>query len=78
MGWNNAEHDQLYDRWLQALDLEESDRLLVQIARLQMEELPYIPTYFDPAVAAQASALVGPYLGFGYAWANVHEWYWRQ
>src|SRR5439155_25187505 len=54
MGWNNASHDALYDRWTRALDVNEADQLLVQIAQVTMDQLPYIPTYFDPTVAAHS------------------------
>ncbi len=77
MGWDNAEHDRLYDQWLQALDPNQADRILVQIGKVQMGQLPVVPTYFDPTVAAQSADLVGPSLGFGTAWHNIHTWYWK-
>ena len=77
MGWDYPEHDRLYDLWTRTLDAGQGDRILVQIGVIEMEQLPFIPTYFDPAVAAHAAALVGPSLGFGTAWHNVHQWYWK-
>jgi peptide/nickel transport system substrate-binding protein len=77
MGWNNPEHDRLYDQWTRSLDPAEADRILVQIGKIQMEELPFIPTYFDPTVAAQATGLSGPTLGFGTSWSNAHTWAWK-
>ena len=58
MGWDNADHDRLYDQWLQALDPSQADQILVEIGKVQMEQLPVIPTYFDPTVAAKAAGLV--------------------
>lgn len=77
MGWSNSSHDALYDRWTRTLDVNEADQLLVQIARNTMEELPYVPTYFDPEVATHAASLTGPSLGFGTAWYNVAQWAWK-
>jgi len=77
MGWNHAAHDALYDRWTRALDSSEADQILIQIARTVMDELPYIPTYFDPTVAAHSANLAGPSLGFGTAWQNVAQWSWK-
>ncbi|MPZ13867.1 MAG: hypothetical protein GEU73_05500 [Chloroflexi bacterium] len=77
MGWSNADHDALYDQWTRTLAMSEADDVLVQIGKIQMEELPYIPTYFDPDVVAHTTGLAGPTLGFGTPWHNVHEWAWR-
>jgi peptide/nickel transport system substrate-binding protein len=77
MGWSHAAHDALYDRWTRTLDTSEADQLLVQIARTVMDELPYVPTYFDPMVAAHSANLAGPSLGFGTAWQNVAQWSWK-
>ena len=77
MGWSNAEHDRLYDQWTRTLEVGEADRILAQIGKVQMEELPFIPTYFDPTVAAHPVNLRGPSLGFGTAWHNIHEWSWK-
>ncbi len=77
MGWSNGPHDRLYDSWTKALDVNEAYQILVQIARNTMEELPYIPTYFDPEVATHSASLTGPSLGFGTAWYNVAQWAWK-
>ena len=77
MGWDYPEHDRLYDQWTRTLDASEGDRILVRIGVIEMEQLPFIPTYFDPAVAAHAAALVGPSIGFGTAWHNVQQWHWK-
>jgi peptide/nickel transport system substrate-binding protein len=77
MGFDNPEHDQLYARWIQTLDVAEADRILVQIGRMHMEELPYIPNYFSPEVIAHARSLNGPTVGFGTSWHNIHEWSWK-
>jgi len=77
MGWSNEAHDSLYDRWLRTLDVAEADSILIQIAKFTMEELPYIPTYFDPTVAAHSATLAGPSLGFGTAWYNLRQWSWQ-
>jgi peptide/nickel transport system substrate-binding protein len=60
MGWSNADHDRLYDQWTRTLDVGEADRILAQIGKVQMEELPFIPTYFDPTVAGHPAKLSGP------------------
>ncbi len=77
MGWSNAPYDALYDRWTRTLDVNEADQILVEIAKLTMDELPYIPTYFDPTVAAHSAHLSGPSLGFGTQWQNVAQWAWK-
>ena len=77
MGWNNPEHDRLFDQWTRALDAAQGDQILVQVGKIQMEQLPFIPTYFDPAVAGLSADLTGPSIVCGTAWHDVHLWHWK-
>jgi peptide/nickel transport system substrate-binding protein len=79
IGFNNPEHDRLYDAWTQALEREERTRLVVQIIKITNEELPYIPMYFNMEVLAQVAGLQGPYRGGieSTPYENLHEWTWR-
>ncbi len=79
MGWSNAEHDRLFDAWSKALDRDERNSILMQIARVTSEELPYIPLYFAPDVLAHSADIVGPKTrGLQTTrHANVYEWSWR-
>lgn len=77
-GWNNPEHDRLHDQWNSTLDRAERNRLMVEIVRVTMEELPYIPLYWNFEVIAHSTALRGPQLGnvgTSHYW-NVHLWEW--
>jgi peptide/nickel transport system substrate-binding protein len=78
-GWNNPEHDRLYDAWTRALDRDERTRLIIQIMKITSEELPYIPMYFNTEVVAHTSALTGPYSPSieTTSYENVHQWAWR-
>ncbi len=79
MGWNNPEHDRLFDAWSRALDRAERMELLVQIARVTSEALPYIPLYFAPDVVAHSADLVGPKPRALQTTrhGNVYQWHWR-
>ncbi len=78
-GWNNPEHDRLYEAWTQALDRDERTRLIIQIIKITNEELPYIPTYFNMEVIAHVGSLQGPYRGAleTSPYENIHQWSWR-
>ena len=60
-GWNHPEHDRIYDTWTKSLDRDERTRAIVQIVRIQNEELPYIPLYFNTEIVAHVASLRGPY-----------------
>lgn len=75
-GWNNPEHDRLYEAWTEALDREARTRLVIEIIKITNEELPYIPTYFNTEVVAHGAALRGPYSPAieTTQYENVHQW----
>jgi ABC-type transport system substrate-binding protein len=77
-GWNNPEHDRLYNAWTKALDRDERSRLVVQIVRVETEELPYIPLYFNTENLAHAAGLKGPYTPAieTTLYENIHQWEW--
>jgi peptide/nickel transport system substrate-binding protein len=78
-GWNNPEHDRLYEAWTQALERDERTRIAIQIVKITNEELPYIPTYFNMEVVAHGAGLQGPHPAAleSTPYENVHEWSWR-
>jgi peptide/nickel transport system substrate-binding protein len=78
-GWNNPEHDRLYEAWTQALDRDERTRLVIQIVKITNEELPYIPTYFNMEVVAHVNGLVGAYARSieSTPYDNIHQWSWK-
>ncbi len=78
-GWNNPEHDRLYETWTRTLDRDERTRLIVQIIKLTNEELPYIPLYFNMEVVAHVGALQGPYRPAieSTPYENIHMWAWK-
>jgi peptide/nickel transport system substrate-binding protein len=75
-GWNHPEHDRLYDAWTKALDRDERNRLMVQIARIENEELPYIPLYFNTEVIVHGAAVRGPYSPAieTTPYENIYQW----
>ena len=78
-GWDNAEHDRLFETWTRELERPERNRLLLEIVKLTNEELPFIPLYFGSNVVAHVAALTGPQnpgletMIHG----NIHEWAWK-
>lgn len=75
-GWNHPEHDRLYDAWTKALDRDERNRLIVQIIRVENEDLPYIPLYFNTEVIVHGVAVKGPYSPAieTTPYENIHQW----
>jgi peptide/nickel transport system substrate-binding protein len=75
-GWSHPEHDRLYDAWTKALDRDERNRLIVQIARIESEELPYIPLYFNTDGIVHTTSVRGPYSPAieTTPYENIHQW----
>jgi peptide/nickel transport system substrate-binding protein len=78
-GWNNPEHDRLFDAWTRALDRTERNQLMVEIVRVINDDLPFLPLYFSSNVVAHVAALEGPRVpGLETTiHGNVWEWSWR-
>jgi len=78
-GYTNSDHDQLYDQWRKALELNERNQAMVQIIKFYTDQLPVIPTYIDVGVIPQTSALQGPMpvTPDTTPYGNVHVWSWK-
>jgi peptide/nickel transport system substrate-binding protein len=78
-GWSNPEFDQLYDAFNKELEVNQRDRLMIDLARLLNEFLPVLPLYFNFEVAAHSAALRGPEVSApsSTTFGNIHLWEWR-
>jgi ABC-type transport system substrate-binding protein len=79
-GWINPEYDRLIEVFSTSLDRAERNRAVVEALKIASDELPILPLYYLPLVAARASNLDGPYAGAAdeLAWDNVHQWRWAR
>jgi ABC-type transport system substrate-binding protein len=59
-GWSNPEYDALFTRYSVSLDTNERNSLEAQMRRIQTEQLPGVPLFFNLQIAAWLSALKGP------------------
>jgi ABC-type transport system substrate-binding protein len=77
-GWSDPEFDRLFDAYSTTLARSERDRLIVQMAKRQTEEVGAVSLLFYPSVVAHASALRGPrmYAGTSTVVWNLQEWQW--
>jgi peptide/nickel transport system substrate-binding protein len=78
--WSNAEYDRLWDVYNANLDRSERIQQLAQMEKIFTEELPAIPHYYTPVVAAHVGALSGPVARNNYdavEVVHVHRWEWR-
>jgi len=75
-GWSNPEYDSLWDRYNKTLDRPEQIQTIVQMMKLQSEQLPNFPLYYFINPVAHVSALKGPEtgaIGTTPHW-NIHLW----
>lgn len=81
-GFSSAEYDRLFDSFNATLERPERQRLIAQMERVFTEQLPAIPTYFQPNATAHVAALKGPTAAAtpdaGGGRLNIHLWEWRQ
>ncbi len=78
--WSNAEYDRLWDAYNTTLDRPQRIQQLAQMEKIFTEELPAIPHYYTPVVAAHVGALSGPAARNNYdavEVVHVHRWEWR-
>src|SRR5581483_566915 len=75
-GWSNAEYDRGFDTFVSSLDRDERNRAIVQALKVASDELPILPLYYLPLVAARATSLEGPQPGSDaeISWDNVQDW----
>ncbi len=78
-GWSNAAFDSVYDRFTRALERDERQHLMAEMARLLNEELPVMPMYFNFEVVAHTASLTGPTVAAPTSTVHggVYEWSWR-
>jgi peptide/nickel transport system substrate-binding protein len=78
-GWSNAAFDGVYDGFTKALERDERQRLMAEMARLLNDELPVMPMYFNFEVVAHAAGLTGPSVAAptSTVHGSIHEWQWR-
>jgi ABC-type transport system substrate-binding protein len=79
-GWSNAEYDRLWDAYNSTLDRAERIQQLAQMEKIYTEELPSIPHYYTPIVAAHVAALTGPVTRATrdcVEAVHIHRWEWR-
>lgn len=79
-GWSNAEYDRLWDAYNSTLDRAERIQQIAQMEKIFTEELPAIPHYYTPVVAAHVAALSGPVTRATrdcIEAVHIHRWEWR-
>ena len=78
-GYVSPAFDSVYDDFSKALDRDERNRLLADMARLLNDDLPVMPMYFNYEVLAHAAGLVGPSVAAPSTTMHgkIHEWEWR-
>src|SRR5713226_5968164 len=78
-GWSNPAFDSAYDRFSKALERDERNTLMAEMARLLNENLPVMPLYFNFEVIAHSAGLKGPQVSAPTSTihGNIHEWEWR-
>jgi peptide/nickel transport system substrate-binding protein len=78
-GWSNADFDRVYSAFSRALQRDERQRLMAEMARLLNEELPVMPLYFNFEVVAHVAGLHGPQVvaPTSTPHGDVHAWEWR-
>ncbi len=59
-GWTNPDYDAFFAKWSVALDPAEHGVLEAQMRKLQTEQLPGVPLFFNLHLAAWLSVLKGP------------------
>jgi peptide/nickel transport system substrate-binding protein len=78
-GWSNSEYDRLWDLYNATLDASAGIKLLADMEKLQSEEVPQIPMYYQPIVTPFVTGLVGPKLrdaGGADTLTRIWEWHW--
>jgi ABC-type transport system substrate-binding protein len=73
-GYSNPAYDRLSELYYAALDHAERNRIVVALVKIQTEDLPGLPLYYDLSATAHISALQGP---LGNIFWNVDQWEWR-
>ncbi len=79
-GYVNPEMDRLIDTWDRTLDRAEGSRIMAQVERIAMEDLPSLPMYWNPRVMAWVAGLKGTVTNLtpdGGGERRVWEWYWE-
>jgi ABC-type transport system substrate-binding protein len=72
--------DRLIDVWDRTLDRSEGSRIMTQVERIAMEDLPALPMYWNPRVMAWVAGLKGTVTNLtpdGGGERRVWEWYWE-
>lgn len=59
-GWSNAEYDALFARWSVSLEPPERSMVEAQMRKMQTEQLPGVPLFFNLQIAAWLQGLKGP------------------
>lgn len=75
-GWSNLEFDRRFDGLTRTLDSSERARLIVEMARILSEDVPWVFLYYDLAPVAHSPALRGPRPtapGTPTTW-DIHAW----
>jgi peptide/nickel transport system substrate-binding protein len=78
--WSNAEYDRLWDAYNTTLDRSERIGQIAQMEKIFTEELPAIPHYYTPVVAAHGGALSGPVARTTrdcVELVHIYRWEWR-
>jgi ABC-type transport system substrate-binding protein len=80
-GWSNREFDRLFEAYSTTLDRSERIQRIVELQRIQSEELPVIPHFYNLQITPHVAALRGPLARVVPDAAqeifNIHEWTWR-
>jgi len=59
-GWSNGEYDALVARWSVSLEPPERNLLEAQMRKIQTDQLPGVPLFFNLQIAAWLNTLQGP------------------
>ncbi|MEA2641935.1 MAG: peptide/nickel transport system substrate-binding protein [Chloroflexota bacterium] len=79
-GWSNAEYDRLIETFATNLNRDERHNAMVQAMKIASDELPILPLYYLPLVAARTANLEGPVASNSddLAWDNTFQWHWTR
>jgi peptide/nickel transport system substrate-binding protein len=77
--YSSPRYDRLLAQWRGALDTNQRNAAMVQMARVSSEDIPSIPIHYNLAVSAHVNALVGPKPSTGPSGdtADIERWEWR-
>jgi len=79
--WSHREFDRIWEVYSTTLDSTERAARIAELQRIQSEEVPVIPHFFNMQITPHVAALRGPVArvvpGAASEVFNIHLWTWR-